>query len=34
VWATEHGYAAVTPLRANEFDAKTFDAWQGRVPLQ
>jgi 5'-nucleotidase len=34
VWATEHGYAAVTPLRANEFDAKTFDAWQGRVPPQ
>ncbi len=29
VWATEHGYAAVTPLRANEFDAKTYDAWQG-----
>jgi 5'-nucleotidase len=31
VWATEHGYAAVTPLRADEFDAKTYDAWQGRI---
>jgi 5'-nucleotidase len=28
VWATEHGFAAITPLRAGEFDAKTFDAWQ------
>jgi 5'-nucleotidase len=28
VWATEHGYAAVTPLRAGEFDAKTFEAWR------
>jgi 5'-nucleotidase len=28
VWATEHGYAAVTPLRAGEFDAKTYDAWR------
>ena len=26
VWAAEHGYASVTPLRANEFDAKTYDA--------
>jgi len=34
VWAAEHGYAAVTPLRAGEFDAKTFDAWQGRVTPQ
>jgi len=34
VWATEHGYAAVTPLRADEFDAKTFDAWQGRLTAQ
>jgi len=34
VWATEHGYAAVTPLRAGEFDAKTFDAWQGLVTPQ
>jgi 5'-nucleotidase len=34
VWATEHGYAAVTPLRAGEFDAKTFDAWQGLVMPQ
>lgn len=34
VWATEHGYAAVTPLRATEFDAKTYDAWRGRFTTQ
>jgi len=28
VWATEHGFAAITPLRAGEFDAKTYEAWQ------
>jgi 5'-nucleotidase len=33
VWATEHGYASVTPLRANEFDPKTYDAWQ-KLTLQ
>jgi 5'/3'-nucleotidase SurE len=32
VWATEHGYAAVTPLHADEFDATTFEAWQGKLP--
>lgn len=32
VWATEHGYAAVTPLHADEFDAMTFEAWQGKLP--
>jgi broad specificity polyphosphatase/5'/3'-nucleotidase SurE len=32
VWATEHGYAAITPLRAGEFDAVTFEAWQGKMP--
>jgi 5'-nucleotidase len=31
VWATEHGFAAVTPLRAGEFDAKTYDAWRTRL---
>jgi 5'-nucleotidase len=31
VWATEHGYAAVTPLRAGEFDSKTYDAWRTRI---
>jgi 5'-nucleotidase len=31
VWATEHGYAAVTPLRASEFDQRTYDAWRSRV---
>ncbi len=34
VWATEHGYAAITPLRANEFDPKTYDAWQGSLTRQ
>src|SRR4051794_16751282 len=32
VWATEHGFAAVTPLRAGEFDAQTFEAWKGKLP--
>jgi 5'-nucleotidase len=32
VWAVEHGYAAVTPLRATEFDAKTFETWKARLP--
>jgi 5'-nucleotidase len=32
VWATEHGYAAVTPLHADEFDAATFEEWQGKLP--
>jgi 5'-nucleotidase len=26
VWATDHGYAAVTPLKIGEFDAKTYDS--------
>lgn len=34
VWATEHGYAAVTPLRAGEFDSKTYDAWRTRITPQ
>ncbi len=34
VWATAHGYAAVTPLRASEFDAKTFEAWRARITPQ
>lgn len=32
VWAAEHGYVAVTPLRAGEFDAATFQAWTGKLP--
>jgi len=32
VWATEHGYVAVTPLHADEFDAATFEEWQGKLP--
>ena len=31
VWATEHGYAAVTPLRTGEFDQATYDTWRARV---
>jgi 5'-nucleotidase len=31
VWATEHGYAAVTPLRAGEFDQKTYDVWRTKL---
>lgn len=31
VRATEHGYAAVTPLRANEFDAPSYDVWRARI---
>lgn len=34
VWAAEHGYAAVTPLRADEFDMKTYDAWQKQLTPQ
>jgi 5'-nucleotidase len=32
VWAVEHGFAAVTPLMAGEFDARTYEAWQARLP--
>jgi 5'-nucleotidase len=32
VWALEHGYAAVTPLRATEFDMRTYEAWKGALP--
>jgi 5'/3'-nucleotidase len=31
VWAVEHGYAAVTPLKVGEFDAKTYDALRSVV---
>lgn len=31
VWALEHGYAAVTPLRATEFDSTTYAAWRGTI---
>jgi len=34
VWAAEHGYAALTPLRADEFDSKTYDAWQKQLTPQ
>ena len=32
VWALEHGYVAVTPLRATEFDARTYEAWKTALP--
>jgi 5'-nucleotidase len=28
VWAVEHGYAAVTPLRVGEFDPETYEKWR------
>lgn len=31
VWATDHGYAAVTPLRIGEFDQKTYEAWKDKL---
>jgi broad specificity polyphosphatase/5'/3'-nucleotidase SurE len=31
VWAVEHGHAAVTPLRAGEFDSETYERWRSRV---
>jgi 5'-nucleotidase len=34
VWAADHGYAAVTPLHANEFDVKTYDTWSARLKPQ
>jgi 5'/3'-nucleotidase len=27
VWATDRGFASITPLRAGEFDAQTYDVW-------
>jgi 5'-nucleotidase len=32
VWAVEHGYVAVTPLHAGEFDQAAFDRWKAFVP--
>lgn len=34
VWALEHGYAAVTPLRATEFDAAAYEAFRKVIPKQ
>lgn len=31
VWAVEHGYAAVTPLRAGELDARTSETWKALI---
>ena len=31
VWATSHGYAAVTPLHATEFDREAYDTWRKRL---
>ena len=32
VWAVEHGYAAVTPLRATEFDAAAYESFRKVIP--
>ena len=34
VWAVEHGFAAVTPLRAGEFDPATLEKWKGALGLR
>jgi 5'-nucleotidase len=34
VWAADHGYVAVTPLHANEFDVKAYDTWSARLKPQ
>jgi 5'-nucleotidase len=31
VWAVEHGFAAVTPLRVGEFDPDTYEKWRAAV---
>jgi 5'/3'-nucleotidase len=31
VWAVEHGFAAVTPLAAGEFDPASYEAWKAKV---
>ena len=34
VWAVEHGFAAVTPLAAAEFDMATYDAWRSKISVK
>jgi 5'-nucleotidase len=34
VWAIEHGYAAVTPLQATEFDAAAYEKFRGAIGRQ
>src|SRR4029453_11064011 len=34
VWSVEHGFAAVTPLRAGEFDPATLEKWKGALGLR
>ena len=34
VWAVEHGFAAVTPLAAAEFDVATYDAWRSKISVK
>ena len=34
VWAVEHGFAAVTPLRAGEFDPATYEKWRTALGLK
>jgi 5'-nucleotidase len=34
VWAVEHGFAAVTPLRVGEFDPATYEKWRTALGLK
>lgn len=34
VWAVEHGYAAVTPLRATEFDPAAYESFRKVIPRE
>jgi 5'-nucleotidase len=34
VWAVEHGFAAVTPLTAGEFDTETYQTWRQSLGIK
>ena len=34
VWAVEHGFAAVTPLSAHEFDGATYERWKAALNVK
>ena len=34
VWAVEHGFAAVTPLRVGEFDTQTYEKWRTDLKIK
>jgi 5'-nucleotidase len=34
VWAVEHGFAAVTPMRVGEFDQAAFEKWRAIIPVK